>query len=72
MLGKKPRETLKLAKRAVELEGTAENYYILSSAYMNNNQMSDALSAMQKALDLDPDNPFYRQAYDFLLRKMAR
>ncbi|MHC4561028.1 MAG: tetratricopeptide repeat protein, partial [Planctomycetota bacterium] len=35
MLGKKPRETLKLAKRAVELEGTAENYYILSSAYMN-------------------------------------
>jgi tetratricopeptide (TPR) repeat protein len=72
ILGIKPRETLQLARRAVELEGTAEDYYILSGAYMNNNQISNALSAIQKALDLDPDNPFYRQAYDFLQMKMAR
>lgn len=72
MLDIKPQETLKLAKRAVELEGTAEDYYILSCAYMNNNQMSNALSAIQKSLDRDPDNPFYRKAYDFLQGKMAR
>jgi tetratricopeptide (TPR) repeat protein len=72
MLDIKPREALKLAEKAVELEGSAEDYYILSCAYMNNNQMSNALSAIKKSLDRDPENPFYRQAYDFLQRKMAR
>jgi tetratricopeptide (TPR) repeat protein len=72
MLRIKPREALKLAKRTVELEGTAEDYYILGCAHMNNNQTSDALTAIQRALDRDPDNPFYRQAYDFLQSKMAR
>jgi tetratricopeptide (TPR) repeat protein len=72
MLRRKPREAVKLAKRAVQLEGTAEDYYILSCAHMNNNQTSEALSAIRKALERDPDNPFYRQAHDFLQGKMAR
>jgi tetratricopeptide (TPR) repeat protein len=72
MLDIKPRKALQLAEKAVELEGAAEDYYILSCAYMNNNQMSNALSAIQKSLDREPDNPFYRQAHDFLKSKMAR
>jgi tetratricopeptide (TPR) repeat protein len=72
MLDIKPREALKLAKRAVELEGSAEDYYILSCAYINNNQKSEALSAMQKALELEPENPFYRRVYDFLKKKTAK
>lgn len=71
-LGTKPRESLELARRAVELQGSAEDYYILSGAHMNNNQMSDALSAMQKAIVLDPDNPSYRQAYNFLKEKVTK
>lgn len=72
MLDIKPGEALKLAERAAELEGSAEDYYILSCAYINNNQMSNALSAMQKALELEPENPFYRQVYNFLQKKTAR
>jgi tetratricopeptide (TPR) repeat protein len=72
MLDTKPRRALKLAEKAVELEGAAEDYYILSCAYMNNNQIADALSAIQKSLEREPDNPFYRQAHDFLKSKMAR
>ncbi|UCG58509.1 MAG: tetratricopeptide repeat protein [Phycisphaerales bacterium] len=71
-LGIKPRESLELASKAVELEGTAEDYFVLSRAYMNNDQMPDALSAMQKALELDPDNQLYRQACGFLKEKAAR
>jgi len=35
-------------------------------------QTSEALSAIRKALERDPDNAFYRQAHDFLQGKMAR
>ena len=72
MLSIKPRNALELAKKAVELEGTAEDYYILSCAYMNNNQIANALSAIQKSLEREPGNPFYRQAHDFIKSKMAR
>ena len=72
MLSIKPRNALELAEKAVELEGTAEDYYILSCAYMNNNQIANALSAIQKSLEHEPDNPFYRQAHDFLKSKLAR
>jgi tetratricopeptide (TPR) repeat protein len=72
MLDIKPHNALELAEKAVELEGTAENYYILSCAYINNDQMSNALSAIQKSLEREPDNPFYRQAHDFLKSKMKR
>jgi tetratricopeptide (TPR) repeat protein len=72
LLSIKHQKALKLAESAVELEGSAEDYYILSCTYMNNNQMSNALSAMRKSLDRDPDNPFYRQAYDSLQRKTTR
>ena len=72
MRGAKPQEALKLAGKAVELEGTAEDYYVLGRAHMNNNQMPEALSAMRKALDRDPNNTLYRQAYDFLRRQGPR
>jgi len=72
MRGAKPQEALKLAGKAAELEGTAEDYYVLSRAHMNNNQMPQALSAMRKALDRNPNNTLYRQAYDFLRRQGTR
>ena len=72
MRNAKPPEALDLAKKAVELEGAAEDYYVLSRAHLNNNQMPQALSAMRKALDRDPKNKFYRQAYDFLQRQGTR
>ena len=72
MRGAKPREALELAKKAVELEDAAENYYVLSRAHMSNNQMPEAMAAMRKALDRDPSNSLYRQAYDFLQRQGPR
>jgi len=68
----KPKEALELAKKAVELDGAAESYYILSRTHMSNNQMPEALAAMRKATDLDPTNTLYRRAYDFLQRQGTR
>ncbi|MHC4745434.1 MAG: tetratricopeptide repeat protein [Planctomycetota bacterium] len=70
--GEKPQEALELAKKAVELEGAAENYYILSRAHLSNNQTVEALAAIRKAIELDPTSTLYRRTYDFLQRQRMR
>ena len=68
VMNKKPAETKELAKRAVALEGSAKNYFILSAALYKNSDHSGALKALEKAIELDPDNLGYRQTFDEINR----
>jgi tetratricopeptide (TPR) repeat protein len=65
-----PRHAVALAKKAVELEPSAPNYSILSTAYLAANEREKAKSAAERALRLDPNNPRYRQDY-FALQQNA-
>jgi tetratricopeptide (TPR) repeat protein len=65
-------EALKLAKTAVEVEATAENYFILSWAYDKNGDVSNARSALKKTVELEPGNPKYQQMYERFEKREAR
>jgi tetratricopeptide (TPR) repeat protein len=61
-------EARKLAQKAVELEPTAGNYFVLGLACQKTDDKQAAQLAMRKAVELAPDNRQYRQMYD-LIRK---
>ena len=52
------------AKKAVALEGSAENYFILGIVYSRNSDRKKALSAFKRALERDPENRIIKQAHD--------
>jgi len=54
-------EALALAEKAVALETTAFNYYVLSWAHDGNGDRLNARVAIQRALELEPTNPRYRR-----------
>ncbi len=56
-------EARTLARKAVELEPVAANYFLLSSACEKNGDDPGALTAIQRAVKLDPGNLRYREAY---------
>ncbi|MCH8216628.1 MAG: tetratricopeptide repeat protein [Planctomycetes bacterium] len=66
--GKHLKETLSLAQRAVQLKGSADHYYTLSKAHHVNGNGRSALSAIQRAVRLDPDNAKYRD-FDAIIRR---
>ena len=57
------REAKKLAEKAVKLEKTAANYYVLTCACDMNGDRTNALKAAEQAIQLDPDNEEYKQIY---------
>jgi tetratricopeptide (TPR) repeat protein len=59
-------EARQLAEKAVALEPLAVNYFVLSRAYDQNGDAGRALSALKKAVDLEPANSSYRQTYERL------
>jgi tetratricopeptide (TPR) repeat protein len=58
-----------LAEKAVSLERTAANYFVLSCACDRNADTANALSAIKKALELDPDNPLYQRLYELIQKR---
>ncbi len=68
VMNKKLAETKELANKAVALEGSAKNYYILCSALYRNSDQPNALKALEKAVELDPGNLMYKQAFDEISR----
>ena len=69
---KKPDKVLKLAEKAVALEGSAENYYLLCNAYYKNNDTDKAFSAIRKVIEMSPNNDIYRQMYDKIKKEAAK
>jgi tetratricopeptide (TPR) repeat protein len=62
-------EARKLAEKAVGLEATADNYFILSWACDLNGDTASALAAIEKAIKLEPENPKYKQIYGLIKKK---
>jgi cytochrome c-type biogenesis protein CcmH/NrfG len=65
-------EARQLAEKAVALEPTALNYFVLSRAYDQNGDPGRAVSALQKAVELEPANSSYRQTYERLRARESR
>jgi len=58
-----------LVEKAVELEATADNYFVLSWACEVNGDIASALAAIEKAIKLEPENPKYKQIYELIKKK---
>jgi tetratricopeptide (TPR) repeat protein len=56
-------EARRLAQQAVTLAPRADTYHDLGLACFVNNDRDGALEAMKRAMELDPRNPRYRDAY---------
>jgi tetratricopeptide (TPR) repeat protein len=59
-------EAGKLAEKAVAMEKTGENFFILSWACNVNGDRAGAMSAIQQAIKLEPSNMMYKQMYEQL------
>jgi tetratricopeptide (TPR) repeat protein len=66
LLGKNAEKAADLAQTAVKLEATAANYFVLAAACERTKDWSGAKSALEHAIELDPDDPIYQEAYDKL------
>lgn len=58
-----------LAEKAVELEATAANYFVLSTACVMTRDGAAGMEAIKRAVELEPRNREYQHYYD-LLRRM--
>jgi len=65
-------EAMKLAKTAVVLEETADNYFILSWAYDKNGDVANAVSALKRAAELEPGNLQYQRMYEQIQKRDSR
>jgi len=62
-----PRKAVEWMESVVSAEPTAENYDLLSRSYYSINEVEKSLDALHKAIELDPQNPIYRQRYEKIL-----
>ncbi|MBW8002166.1 MAG: tetratricopeptide repeat protein [Planctomycetes bacterium] len=58
-----------LAEKAVALEGSAKNYFVLSLICDRNFDRTNAIIAIRKALELEPGNGMYRQKYNEMKKR---
>jgi tetratricopeptide (TPR) repeat protein len=56
----------KLAEKALKLETTAANYYLLTCACEMTGDRTNALKSIEQAIQLDPDNVEYKQTYQWI------
>jgi tetratricopeptide (TPR) repeat protein len=61
--GRRLSEAKELAAKAVQLEPTASNYFLLGTACERSGDTAGALSAVERARQLDPGNSLYRDEY---------
>jgi tetratricopeptide (TPR) repeat protein len=67
--GKKLSQARQLAEKAVALEATATNYFILSWACDKNGDTANALSAIKRAVKLEPGNQQYLRFYNLIQQR---
>jgi len=68
-MGIELKQAREMAEKAVELEPVAINYKVLSRACDKNGDAAGALSAIKKAVELEPSNPIYQQIYQMLQKR---
>jgi tetratricopeptide (TPR) repeat protein len=56
----------RLATTAVELEPVADSYFVLGWSHAVNGRRDEAAAALQKAVEMDPNNRTYRQLYEMV------
>ncbi len=64
--GQRLDEARSLAETAARLEPSAANFRLLGEACDKNGDRQAALSAMERAIALEPANPQYRRIYEVL------
>ena len=62
----KHRAAIEFAQRAVELEASARNYFVLAVAYQTSGELPAAIDAARRATQLEPQHAGYRDAYESL------
>ena len=62
-------EARKLAEKAVEIQKSAANHFVLAWACDKNGDTAGALSAIKRAVELDPTNPRYRRVYELIQKR---
>ena len=67
--GQRLPQAKQLAQRAVTLEPNAFHYYVLSWACDKNGDKAGAISAIQRAVKLEPGNPRYRRVAELMEKK---
>ena len=67
--GRELREARSLAETAVRLQPSAANFRLLGEACDKNGDGQGALSAIERAIGLDPNNDQYRQIYGLLKQR---
>ncbi|MHC4741213.1 MAG: tetratricopeptide repeat protein [Planctomycetota bacterium] len=63
-MGVKPVEAAKLAEKAVSIEASAGNLFVLAWASDVNGNRPQALKAIEEAIRLEPENSKYKQVYE--------
>jgi tetratricopeptide (TPR) repeat protein len=58
-----------LAAAAVKLEPVADSYFVLGWAQAVNGHRNEAVAALQKAVEMEPKNPTYRQLHEMVQRR---
>jgi len=67
LLGRRSAKALASARRAVSLEPSGMNYYVLSWAWDKNGNKAEAMAALRRAMELDPANPMIRKRYEMAI-----
>jgi len=57
-------KALKLAEEAIALEKSPDNYFMICLCCYENQDKKKALRAIERAMELDPANPEYRQTHN--------
>jgi tetratricopeptide (TPR) repeat protein len=63
------RQAQQLASKAVKLEPVADSYFVLGWSLAVNGNRDEAAAALEKALQMEPKNPTYRQLHEMVRKK---
>jgi len=66
MTGTKPAEALQLIRKAVDINSSAKNFYLLSWACDINKDQQGAIEAIRQALQLEPNNENFKKIFQRL------
>jgi tetratricopeptide (TPR) repeat protein len=63
------KQAQQLAATAVKLEPVADSYFVLGWSLAVNGHRDEAAAAVEKAVQMDPQNPTYQQLHEMVQRK---